>query len=210
MSICNEIKALKFNQIAFDVDGILLDTGTEIWNATMKALGQTRPLSDWITYDGAEILGLDKASWAPIYEPVLDRMDLPLLDGVFSALSRLSLVHDTPALCITYRRVRFKKATLESLKKGLPGIPLEVHFVAEALAEEWRSDKLPLLLEHNIKFYMEDCPLLWEHYIEAGVKIGTLAWPWTIKEAAIFSERYPDDFIIFDSWRDFYRRVCVE
>jgi len=188
--------------IAFDIDGIVLDTATHIWEGVNKHFGLNRSIDEWTQYDIETIVDKSIDELRPVYEPILAKNDIPLVDGAKQALQWLHAKFPEEALLfITARRLQFKDSAVNSLRAGLgPDVPFEVICTMERHVEH-RSVKLEILQEHGITFFIDDNPHYWKKYLDAGIKIGTLAWPWTKGEFNKDIYKYTD-LIMFYSWEE--------
>lgn len=189
--------------IAFDIDGIVLDTATHIWKAVMEHLNQDWPLDMWAYYDIEHVVGVPTVELRPFYEPVLEREDLPMVEGAGAVLQWLhAQFPEEELLFITSRRPQFKDSAVASIRKGIgPKIPFKVVCTTETDKEfEYRNDKLATLQEHGIEFYMEDNPMYWTKYMDNNITIATLHWPWTIGDYKKLQFKY-DNLLMFPKWR---------
>jgi hypothetical protein len=193
---------------AFDIDGIVLDTGTLMWETITRHLGLSWPLSRWTSYSIEDIVGVSTKSLRPVYEPVLARTDLPEVRGAGHFLSELYRKYDMPLLFITARRAQFKDSAIESIKKILDwNVRFEVLCTGEKYDEEFRNDKLDLLKKYKVQLFIEDNHLHWEDYIDAGVKVGTLKWPWTEKPYFDMKSK-GKEVAMFSDWPSLFRFIC--
>lgn len=167
--------------IAFDLDGIVLDTATEMWAAFMKHLKLDWPISRWTDYDAESILGIPTKQLRPLYEPILARHDLPEVPGAGQALNNLFHKYDEPLLFVTARRKQFKEAAIDSLRNIIDlDVEFEIVFMDEVCEDEYRKNKVDILKQYGVKLFVEDNWMHWEEYIDSGIQIVTLDWPWTI------------------------------
>lgn len=190
--------------IAFDIDGIILDTATHLWNEITGQLGLDWHIDKWTTYDIEDIVNKSIDELRPIYEPILARENIPMVGGAKPVLQWLHAQFPEEALLfITARRLQFKDAAINSIRKELgPGIPFKVICTMEN-DSNWgihRSNKLELLQKHGITFFIEDNPRYWDMYIENGIEVGTLLWPWT--EGEVLKRKDNNKLICFDQWED--------
>jgi uncharacterized HAD superfamily protein len=166
--------------VAFDIDGIVLDTATEMWNAITSHLELPWSLDKWIHYDIGKIVGVPTSKLRVVYEPVLYNHALPPVNGAVEALCGLYESYKKPLLFITSRRAQFKQAAINSIKQALgPKVKFEVLCTGDIYEDEFRNDKLDLLKEYKVEMFVEDNYLYWEKYIDARIHVVTLKWPWT-------------------------------
>ena len=191
--------------VAFDIDGIVLDTGTEIWKAVTSHYGIPWSLEAWKEYYIEKQLGIPQEDMRPVYEPVLWRSDLPLIEGASATLKRFYEMTKEPILFITARRPQFIETAEASIRRELGDTPMEIVATSEAaarLGDNKGHDKTSYLKEHGIGFFIDDHPHSWENYMNAGVCIGTLDWPWTRdKGRQMLENGYKDKFVMFKSWK---------
>ena len=170
--------------VAFDIDGIVLDTATEMWKAITAHLDLPWSINKWIDYDIGEIVGVPTDSLRHVYEPVLYSHSLPPINGAVEALRALYTEHKKPLLFVTSRRAKFKMSAINSLKQALgPSVKFEVLCTGDIYEDgEYRNNKLDLLKEYKVGMFVEDNHLYWETYIDAHIHIATLKWPWTMRQ----------------------------
>jgi uncharacterized HAD superfamily protein len=172
--------------IAFDIDGIVLDSPRHMWTVITSHLDLPWSIDSWNTYDIEKVLGRSMKELRPLYEPVLRRHDLPMIKGAAETLQWLHGQYPEEALLfITSRREDFRQSAIECLRRGLgPTIPFVVECVDERDKEfEARNDKLELLREHEVTWFFEDNAMHWQKYIDAGIHISTIDQPWTRQPA---------------------------
>lgn len=168
--------------VAFDIDGIVLDTATEMWKAIMSHLGLSWPLSKWTHYEIGKIVGVPTRTLRPVYEPVLRRHSLPPVEGAVEGLRKLYQTYQKPLLFITSRRAEFKQPATNSLRQALgPEVKFEVLCTGDVHEDEYRNNKIDLLKDYKVGMFVEDNYLYWETYIDADIHIITLKWPWTMR-----------------------------
>jgi uncharacterized HAD superfamily protein len=197
------------SKVAFDIDGIVLDTATEIWERVTSELGIKKPIEEWTKYSIEETLGIDIKELRPIYEPVLKRTDIPLLYFAKEALQWFFGHTNEPLLFITARRPQFVGSAKRSIENALGDIPIEVVTCSvnqNPLEDIMGNSKVGLLKRHGIKFFVEDNPKYWKDYMDSGINIGTLDLPWTHDAAEnmlrglVSLEENFEKFIRFHGW----------
>jgi uncharacterized HAD superfamily protein len=204
--------------VAFDIDGIVLDTATEMWKVITQHLELPWSIDMWTDYDVGNIVGVPTKNLRSIYEPVLRRRDLVPVPGAAEALNGLYHKYDKPLLFITSRRAQFKYPAAQSIFSILDSdVEFEILCTGDMHEEEFRNDKSDLLKKYKVKGFVEDNWMFWEKYAEAGIKVITLQWPWTNDRAVSFWERgipiemrpnwerlhkYIETFLEVDCWRN--------
>ena len=200
--------------IAFDIDGIVLDTGTEIWKVVTTHLELPWSIEQWTDYYIENIVGYPLESLRPVYEKVLWRKDLPMLPYADTALKRFYRITKEPILFITARRPQFVESAKVSIERKLPGVEIEVVGTSrntDRIDNQAGHNKIDFLKDHGINFFVDDYPYSWEDYINAGVGIATLDWPWTRGKAREITEKYPRKFIMLNGWKslDSYLHLTI-
>jgi uncharacterized HAD superfamily protein len=204
---------MNISKLAFDVDGIVLDTATEMWKTITKHLNLARPIDDWVDYDIGKIVGVPIKELRPIYEPVLQRDDLPPVRGADRVLNSIALKYDVPLLFITARRAQFKDAAIASIERILEkGVDYQVICTGDIHEDESRNDKLDLLLQHKVELFVEDNYLHWEKYIDHGIDVATLAWPWTTEKAMQLLTSTGKRVMVYPNWNSLHEVLdyCLE
>lgn len=197
--------------IAFDIDGIVLDSPRIMWEVITSHLGIPWSLEEWKTYDIEEVLGRPMKELRPLYEPVLRRHDLPMIAGATETLQWLHGQYPEEALLfITSRREDFRQPAIECLRRGLgPTVPFVVECVEELNKNfEARNDKLELLQTHGITWFFEDNAMHWKKYMDHDIHISTIDQPWTRRAAEIYIGKHStsdihmtDRFSYFKNWK---------
>jgi uncharacterized HAD superfamily protein len=170
--------------VAFDIDGIVLDTATEMWKVITSHLELPWSINKWTKYDIGEIVGVPTSSLRHVYEPVLYNHALPPVEGATEALRSLYTLYKKPLLFITSRRAQFKQPAINSIKQVLgPSVKFEVLCTGDIYEDgQYRNNKLDLLKEYKVGMFVEDNYLYWETYIDSHIHIATLKWPWTMRQ----------------------------
>jgi len=188
-------------KIAFDIDGIILDTATEIWKAITTVFEIPLDIDKWNNYDISEVLGIPIDELRPIYEPVLYKSDMPLVEGAGAALEKIAQKYNNSLLLITARRPQFIKPAIESIQRELPNIELNVHSPMKSCTRAYSGqgdDKTNLLKQFEVEYFVDDHPVFWELYMESGVNIFTFDLPWTKEKISLISKLYKDRFSVTD------------
>jgi hypothetical protein len=188
------------SHVAFDIDGIVLDTPAEMWKIFTQHFDIPWSIEAWKEYYIEKQLGVPVAGLRALYEPILWRKDLPLVNGAAQALRVFYEATGEPILFITARRPQFVGSARESIERALPDVPIEI--VATSKADSMPGDnrghyKTDYLLEHGIEFFVDDHPHSWQEYMDSGLVVGTLEWPWTKGPAEAMDKT---KFLMFKDW----------
>lgn len=188
------------SKIAFDIDGIILDTPAEMWKVFTQHFDIPWSIDAWKEYYIEKQLGMPQANLRSLYEPVLWRQDLPMVSGAAEALRKFYNATQEPILLITARRPQFVDSAKISITTELPDIPFEIVHTSDEEAKVHDKSghyKTDYLLGHEIEIFIDDHPHSWQEYMDAGVCVGTLEWPWTKGPAETMD---PAKFILFKDW----------
>jgi uncharacterized HAD superfamily protein len=195
------------SRVAFDIDGIVLDTPREMWNVFTSHFDLPWSIDAWKEYYIEKQLGIPQANLRPLYEPILSRVDLPFIKGASKALRNFYRYTKEPILFITARRPQFVSSARASLERELKDIPIEIVATSDPdskVGDKSGHHKTDFLLEHAIEFFVDDHPHSWDDYIEAGVCVATLDWPWTREKGLRLEKEQNDDngrwFRMYRDW----------
>jgi len=195
------MRTSEFFPVAFDIDGIVLDTPTLIWDVVTKELGLPWKIDKWVDYDIGSIIGVPTRELRPIYEKVLVRDDLPEVPGTFTALNYLAHCYAQPLLFVTSRRAAFKDAAVVSIRRQLArDVDFLVVCTDDTCEDEFRSDKLGYLKQYAVRLFVEDNWMHWERYMDNGVDIATLKYPWTTERARQLNKKGRLVCVLDDWW----------
>lgn len=139
-------------EIAFDIDGVVADTFRLFVKRARKEYGYRFTYEDIIEYDFLKVIDIDKRISDKL---IRDLLENPLetgirpIPGAVEFLSRLS--QRVPLLFVTARPR--KEPILEWLCKHLPLVKRDlIHIEATTTHQE----KLPILLQKRIKYFVDD------------------------------------------------------
>jgi uncharacterized HAD superfamily protein len=198
------------SRVAFDIDGIVLDTATAIWRAVTSHYDIPASIESWKEYYIEKQLGIPQQDVRPVYEPVMARTDLPMLKGAAKTLKEFYAATQEPILFITARRPQFVAGAAASIKREIPDVEIEIIAASESaarLGDNKGHDKTAFLKDHGIGFFIDDHPYSWEKYMNAGICVGTIDWPWTRANGLkMLNGGYDNQFVMFKDWdeiRDF-------
>ncbi len=181
------IEKIPCDELAFDIDGVIADTFRAFVETARSQYGIQIEYEDITEYDFRTVIDIDESTSYEIIERILKdplEMGIRPISGAVRVLTRLLDIG--PLLLVTARPD--KKAILKWIKLHLrlldvTGIRLEATGTHKA--------KLPVLLEHGVKYFVEDrletCYLI----DEASVTPIVFEQPWN---------RKPHPFQTVKSW----------
>ncbi len=178
------------SRIAFDIDGVFADTMTLFLQIAENDFGLYGLQYEHITdYDVKGLPGMTQVLVGEIVERILDgshRFDLKALDGATRVLKRINRRH-RPTLFVTAR-----PNADQIFGWILDRLSLEAENI-EVVATGSFEDKIDVLLEHEIGYFVEDrletCFLL----EKVGIRPIVFAQPWN---------RKPHPFIEVKNWHE--------
>ena len=164
-------------ELAFDIDGVVADTFRIFIETARLKYGITIDYEDITEYEFWEIIDIDLQITRDIIQLILDKpieIGIKPVRGAVEVLTRLSKIE--PLLFVTARPDRESILKWARKELGLPGTNT-VHIEASGTHRE----KIPILLERGIKYFVEDrletCFLL----DEADVTPIVFDQPWNRK-----------------------------
>ena len=173
--------------IAFDIDGVVLNSIEVILERINEVKGKTLTTADLLTWE-LERLGLDTAT---LWEAVDYMYSQPRIDPYEAAIDVLGRIHDEtgkPLLFITGRRhPQTALRQLEALDWGRK--------VPDMIVKGGRRHKLSEILENQVEFIIEDDVEYVEEYLDAGIGVGLMIRPWNKQSKISVTNR-------FHSWED--------
>ena len=182
------------HELAFDIDGVIADTFRVFVEMARKDHGIDIEYEAITEYDFRKVVDIDEAVSNGIIQKILDDplgIGIKPIEGAKNVLSRLSKFG--PVLFVTARNNR--KAIMKWVQHGL-GISNADAFRLEATGTH--LEKLPILRENNIRYFVEDrldtCYLLHEEDITPIV----FDQPWN---------RKPHPFLTVTDWQDIYEAI---
>jgi uncharacterized HAD superfamily protein len=146
------IRKIRPAELAFDIDGVIADTFRAFVHAARESYGVKIEYEAITDYDFKKVIDMDDAASDAIIERILEDplgIGIRPIPGAVEVLRRLSAFG--PLCLVTARSNReaimaWVQQTL-SLSKG-NGLRLE--------ATGTHEDKLPILLQHGIRYFVED------------------------------------------------------
>lgn len=164
-------------ELAFDIDGVFADTFRAFTRTARREYGILLDYDEITEYDFWNILDIDEKICEEIIKKILDdplEMGIVPFQGAVEVLTRLSL--ESRVLFVTARSE--EEAIRAWIDHHMPqGNRKAVQLVATGTHEE----KLPALMEHGIRYFVEDrletCYLLQEESVDPIV----FEQPWNKK-----------------------------
>lgn len=179
-------------KIAFDIDGVVLNSIEVILEHINQAMGRTLTVDELVSWE-LEDLGVDfKTLWAAV-----DYMyHQPRVEPYLGALETLTKIHKEtgePLLFITGRRdpgTALRQLSALDWDGDMP----------EMIVTGGTRDKRNYLVENAVDFIIEDDVQHFRDYLEAGVGVGLMVRPWNRKASVPVSRR-------FEGWHDLWEWV---
>ncbi|MFP3912780.1 MAG: 5' nucleotidase, NT5C type [Desulfobacteraceae bacterium] len=176
-------------EMAFDIDGVIADTFRAFVHTARKQYGSRITYEDITDYDFRRVIDFDPQMAERIVQMILEDplgSGIQPMKGAVEVLTRLSWA--TPLLLVTARSN--KDAIVKWIQNAL-GLEGERRVQLEATGTH--QEKLPVLLEQGVKYFVEDrldtCFLLQERLITPIV----FDQPWN---------RGPHPFYRVKTWED--------
>lgn len=138
-------------ELAFDIDGVFADT-FRVFVETAKGYGVEVEYEDITEYDFREVVDIDEETSSEIIGKILDNplaMGIRPAKGAVAVLTRLSQFG--PLLFVTARTER--DPILEWVQENLRRVNTNV---IRLEATRTHKEKLPVLLEYGIRYFVED------------------------------------------------------
>lgn len=140
------------HKLAFDVDGVFADTFRIFVETAREQYGIQVAYEDITEYDFREVIDIDEKTSHEIIQRILDNplaMGIRPVFGSVDVLTRLS--HISPLLFVTARPER--DSILEWIQKYLRVADISA---IRLEATSTHKEKLPVLLKHGIRYFVED------------------------------------------------------
>lgn len=166
------------HELAFDIDGVIADTFRAFVKTARERYNVEIEYEAITDYDFRKVIDIDEETSNEIIEMILDNplgMGINPISGAVEVLTRLS--DCGPIFFVTARSNR--DAIIEWVEKTLGlGDGKTIHLEATGAHE----DKLPILLKHGIKYFVED--RLETCYLIQGSPVTPIVFeqPWNRKE----------------------------
>ena len=171
------------SELAFDIDGVIADTFRAFVNTAREKYSIEIEYEAITDYDFRKVIDIDEGTSNEIIEMILEDpvgMGINPITGAVEVLTRLS--YFGPIFFVTARSNR--DAIIEWVEKTLGlGDGNSIHLEATGTHE----DKLPILLKHGIRYFVED--RLETCYLIQGSPVTPIVFeqPWNRKEHPFLS-----------------------
>ena len=183
------------DEIAFDIDGVFADTFRVFVHKAGEDYGYHFSYEDITEYDFMNVLHMDEQISEEIIQTLLDyplESGIRPLDGAVDVLTHLSSVG--PLLFVTARPN--KAPILRWILHQLPEVDKNsIHLEATNTHKE----KLPILLENNVNYFVEDRLETCYFLEKASITPIVFKQPWN---------RKPHPFPVVESWDEI--RAMIE
>ncbi len=174
-------------RIAFDVDGVVLNSIDIILNRINERTGTSLETEHLVSWD-LEPIGVD---FETLRDAVGYMYAVPLIepyDGAVEVLSRIHQAIGEPLLFITGR------SDPDSARRQLEALPWNSS-TPDMIVKGGTRYKIPYFEEHGVEFIVEDDPEHLAEYEEAGIGVGLMVRPWNRSANISVNQR-------FDGWTD--------
>ncbi len=190
------IEKIPHNELAFDVDGVIADTFRAFVETARNQYGIQIQYEDITEYDFRTVINIDENTSHEIIERILDdplEMGIRPISGAVKVLTRLLDIG--PLLLVTARpdkRAILKWIQLHLQLVDMSGIRLEATGTHKA--------KLPVLLEHGVKYFVED--RLETCYLIDGASVTPIVFeqPWNRKPHPFQTVKNWDEISAMIEW----------
>lgn len=191
-----KIEKIPHNELAFDVDGVIADTFRAFVETARNQYGIQIQYEDITEYDFRSVINIDENTSQEIIERILDdplEMGIRPISGAVKVLTRLLGIG--PLLLVTARPDKgaiLKWIQLHLQLVDMSGIRLEATGTHKA--------KLPVLLEHGVKYFVED--RLETCYLIDGASVTPIVFeqPWNRKPHPFQTVKNWDEISAMIEW----------
>ena len=146
------IQKIRPSELAFDIDGVIADTFRVFVKTARESYGVEIEYEDITEYDFRKVIDIDDETSNAIIEQILEDpvgIGIAPVQGAAEVLRRLSCFGP---LCLVTARTN-REAIMEWVRQALQ-IENGDHLRLEATGTH--EDKLPVLLRHHIRYFVED------------------------------------------------------
>ncbi len=147
-----EERKIRPAELAFDIDGVIADTFRAFVKAARESYGVEIEYEAITDYDFRKVIDIDDETSDAIIEQILEDplgLGIAPVHGAVDVLRRLS---GFGPLCLVTARTN-RKAIMDWVRQTLQiedGAPIRLE------ATGTHEDKLPVLLKHGIRYFVED------------------------------------------------------
>ncbi len=170
-------KKISPRKLAFDIDGVFADTFRIFVETARNQYDVKVAYEDITEYDFRKVVDIDDETARSIIQKILDdpvRMGIRPIEGAIDVITRLSLLG--PILFVTARpgKTAIMKWLLQQLRKV-------DHSLIRLEATGTHQEKIPVLLENGIRYFVED--RLETCYLLASTSVTPIVFeqPWNRK-----------------------------
>lgn len=183
------------SELAFDIDGVLADTFRVFVETARKKYNVPVAYEDVTEYDFTKVIDIDLEIARGIIQRILDdpiEMGIRPIEGAVKVLRLLA--SEGPILLVTARPGR--RAIHDWVIRHLQGV--DTHLI-QLEATGTHEEKIPILLEHGIRYFVED--RLDTCYLLAKAQVTPIVFeqPWN---------RKPHPFLRVRSWAEIERMIA--
>ncbi len=187
---------IRHNELAFDIDGVIADTFHTFVNLARDQYGVPVQYEDITEYDFRSVIDIDDKISSQIIELILDDplgMGIQPVPGSVPVLGRLMELG--PLLLVTARP--HKEGILKWL---LSHFQLRDRNGLRLIATGTHTEKLPILLDHGIKYFVED--RLETCYLLHDVSVNPIVFrqPWNQKPHPFHTVKSWDEISAMIQW----------
>jgi len=184
--------------IAFDIDGIILNTSGLMVEKYNELYGTDIKVEDWTIYEFEKCFNLPRENLLKAFrEAVVDTQDSPIFyEGAVEALRTYKNHYKsiTP-LFITNRRQEYAEIAKRQIETAI-----DTEVIVDYKLNDLPVGKTERLKYFRVHIFYEDKPTYWKHYIDNGVNIRTFYRPYNTKEIEDLSTKC--NFIKFNAYKD--------
>jgi hypothetical protein len=164
-----------YSKIAFDIDGIVLDTAPWIIYKYNEIYGTNLIVENWNAYSFEESFGEPKEQVNLAFDELVKSTEIPFMNGAIRSLKAIREKVQEPLVFVTTRGDWQAEIAKEQIERAI-GSSI---FVYSERINKIKPKKMSRLQELNVKFFVEDNATHWRDFIATGIYIGTLILPWT-------------------------------
>ena len=164
-----------YSKIAFDIDGIVFDTGPQVLRKYNQIHGTNFQVEDWTSYYFEESFGHSEELILQAFEELVASEEIPFMRGAVRGLRTFYERVQEPLVFVTSRGEPQAAVAKEQIEKAIKA-PVVVYSEKD---RETQPRKMSTLQKLKVRFFIEDNPTHWQDYMSNGMLIGTFILPWT-------------------------------